>query len=128
MAAQLLQNPFLAGPQSAPTCLRCGQETERLITRWSNRNGNAGRPYYKCLHCGGFNSFADDRGNDAGNPLCDCGQASRRQISGVQRGRRVHYVCRFGRCDYFTFHWTAENKVMSLTEDVVEWLARLRLV
>ncbi|KAK2005426.1 hypothetical protein LZ32DRAFT_183773 [Colletotrichum eremochloae] len=32
-----------------PLCRSCRAPTTRHVTRSSNRKGNAGRPYYKCL-------------------------------------------------------------------------------
>ncbi len=129
MALPLVQIPqAFRGPLTAPTCLRCGKETKRHVTRRSNRNGNVGRPYYRCPKCNKFATFADERGNVEANPICKCGHPSRRQVSGQDRGRTVHYVCRSGRCEFFVFQRTPEGEIQSLTDDMVGRLARLRLV
>lgn len=50
-----------------------------------------------------FLVFADSRGNEPGNPACDCGHSSKRQLSGEGRrvARAVHFVCRMGTCNYY---------------------------
>lgn len=70
-----------APPDEPPICFRCDGPSKKLITRTSNRNGNAGRPYYKCRFCDEFLAFADDRGNDPANPLCYCGKSSKREVA-----------------------------------------------
>ncbi|KAF2135971.1 uncharacterized protein K452DRAFT_192195, partial [Aplosporella prunicola CBS 121167] len=81
-----------------PQCMRCGRPTTKFITRSSNRNGNAGRPYYKCGPCKKFHNFADNRGINTDNPKCCCGQVSRMQKSGVGV---LHFVCQFGCCNFY---------------------------
>ncbi|KAF2498794.1 hypothetical protein BU16DRAFT_443877, partial [Lophium mytilinum] len=75
----------------------------RFVTRRSNRKGNTGRPYFKCLSCDRFLCFADRRGNDPSNPLCFCGASIKRQISGPEKdvARGVHFVCRLGECAFY---------------------------
>ncbi len=112
----------------SPKCLRCSDSTSRFVTRQSNRKGNAGRPYYKCLRCDKFSCFDDTRGIDGLNPRCLCDSASRRQLSGQERGRKVHYVCVSGRCDYFMYHRGADDAAVTVDEDLVEALIRLRFI
>jgi len=119
--------PPSGGP---PTCFLCNGHSSEYTTRRSNRNGNAGRPYYKCDSCGKFLAFADDRGNDLLNPLCHCQTSSRRQVSCRDKGRKIHYVCRLGRCD---FYQAGENLRGHATlipdeEQIVLLLVRLRLI
>ena len=94
-----LHNP----PPTPPPCFLCKGPSKRCITRESNRNGNAGRPYYKCFPCNKFLVFDDSRGNEPGNPECPCGYSSKRQVSGTGKrvARAVHFVCRMGTCDYY---------------------------
>lgn len=86
-----------------PRCPRCYEDGMRLKVKEDNANGNAGRPYYKCYPCDRFICFADQRGISPANPLCQCGEYTRRQISGtskeVQHG--IHYVCARGWCWFY---------------------------
>ncbi|KAL6910133.1 hypothetical protein GGI43DRAFT_389415 [Trichoderma evansii] len=92
---------LMPAPEEPPACRQCGEESKRYITRPTNRNGNAGRPYYKCDRCPKFAGFADTRGNDPNNPPCDCGASSRRQLASRVKGRKIHYVCRLGKCNFY---------------------------
>lgn len=50
---------------SSAHCRRCGSDRatlNRFVCRRSNRNGNAGRPYLKCMPCNRFVKFEDERG------------------------------------------------------------------
>lgn len=69
-------------PETGPDCMRCGRPSSLMWTRTSNRNGNAGRPYYKCIPCNKFLVFNDTRGNDPLNPHCYCNVSSKRQLAG----------------------------------------------
>jgi hypothetical protein len=115
-------------PSSAPDCLRCGQRTSKRTTKSSNRNGNAGCPYYTCSGCGKFSTFADTRGNDISNPVCYCNSTAKRQRSGARKGKKVHYVCRLGTCTFFDWHRTSQTEVLSLEDNVLDHLARLSLI
>ncbi|KAK2037077.1 hypothetical protein LZ31DRAFT_426802, partial [Colletotrichum somersetense] len=86
-----------------PLCRSCRAPTTRHVTRSSNRKGNAGRPYYKCLPCNKFHCFADSRGCDPRNPNCSCGQPSRMQVAGRERNPPggLHFVCQNGGCDFY---------------------------
>ncbi len=124
-------SPQLApGPMVAPDCIRCGRPTNLRYTRHSNRTGNAGRPYYKCMPCGKFHCFADQRGNDPTNPPCHCGLSSRRQISSLQKlkGRQIHYVFRVGRCDFYNVHRNPQQESVELGPELAERLARLGII
>ncbi|KAJ5544763.1 hypothetical protein N7535_006851 [Penicillium sp. DV-2018c] len=66
----------------SPHCLSCNGGSIRRIARADNPNGNAGRPYYKCVGCGRFICFDDARGLSPSNPLCDCGRLRRAKIIG----------------------------------------------
>ncbi|KAL1840426.1 hypothetical protein VTJ49DRAFT_500 [Mycothermus thermophilus] len=67
-------------------------------TSYRNANGNAGRPYYKCLYCPyneheeeyNFLVFRDQRGNLASNPPCECGASAKTLVDSPRKGRRVH--------------------------------------
>ncbi len=115
----------------SPPCLRCSLPTTRLITRSSNRNGNGGRPYDKCLPCGKFHRFADSRGDHPDNPPCRCGGPSKRQVAGEQRGKKVHYVCRGGTCEFYAEQVPRRRAVVARVQEEEEelgWrLARLVL-
>jgi hypothetical protein len=132
LATGIMSSPLQAVladfPISAPNCLQCGQPTNKYITKTSNRNGNAGRPYYTCSGCGKFSTFADVRGNDISNPLCYCNSTAKRQRSGARKGKKVHYVCRLGTCNFFDWHRTSQTEVLSLEDNVMDHLARLSLI
>ncbi|KAI0388265.1 hypothetical protein F5Y17DRAFT_245594 [Xylariaceae sp. FL0594] len=117
-------------PTQPPQCSRCGRVSERRITRSSNRNGNAGRPYYKCLHCNKFIVFDDYRGNDSTNPECHCGCSSKLQVSGRSKpvAGRLHYVCRLGRCDFFSPGKDAKGIDVIIDMDLIEELSRLSII
>lgn len=116
------------GPVLAPDCIQCTRPTSLLYTRTSNRKGNAGRPYYKCVPCDKFHCFADQRGNDPTNTPCDCGKSSKRQISGPEKGRQVHYVCRIGGCDFYKAHKNTQQETINLDKELVEPTARLSII
>ena len=90
-----------------PYCSQCKRSGERQITRRSNRNGNAGRPYFRCPSCDRFLTFDDDRGIDLTNENCHCGVPSRRQLNGREHTipGGIHYVCAKGKCKYFSRIW-----------------------
>ena len=115
---------------AAPICRECYCRTSRHITRASNRNGNAGRPYYKCDQCNKFHCFDDDRGNDPRNPRCLCQVASRQQVAGPEKAipRGLHYVCRSGQCNFYTVRRDVNAQQITVTEDLVEMLARLEVI
>jgi hypothetical protein len=117
-------------PEGPPTCFLCNGPSSEYTTRRSNRNGNAGRPYYKCDPCEKFLTFADDRGNDPLNPLCHCQVSSRRQVSCREKGGKIHYVCRLGRCDFYEAGENLRGQVILSPdeEQIMLLLARLRLI
>lgn len=121
---------LVPGPSSPPRCCGCSKLGSLEITRASNRKKNAGRPYYKCHGCRKFLCFADERGNDATNPDCNCGVSSKRQMSGpdtrVPRG--LHYVCRLGECDFYMAMPNDSGGQVQLSEVLVDEFVRLKLV
>ena len=98
------------------------------LTRSSNRNGNAGRPYYKCDPCNKFLVFADDRGNDPANPECDCGISSKKQISSRDKGRKIHFVCRMGGCDFYAPKVVRDGETVAAEGGLVAELAALKII
>lgn len=118
--------PLAPAPESGPDCMMCGKASSRFVTRTSNRNNNAARPYYKCVPCDRFLVFDDTRGNDPSNPHCHCGTSSKRQISGRHRqvSRGIHYVCRLGKCDFYCPAKDMCDEQLSF-EDVQEELLQL---
>ncbi|KAH8655689.1 hypothetical protein BX600DRAFT_385793, partial [Xylariales sp. PMI_506] len=113
-----------------PTCFLCNKPSVRMITRKSNRKGNAERPYYKCHPCDKFLCFADKRGNDPTNPVCHCGASSRRQIAGreTRNPGGVHFVCRLGTCDFYAPLRNGCEPVTVQADDLVKLLAALQIV
>lgn len=101
-------------PLSHPCCQRCGRTSSlrRLITKPSNRNGNAGRPYYICTRCNGKSkrgwvSWDDEHGIRDGNPVCYCGALSRqdREAKNRERNGLGFWTCATGSCDYYSKYW-----------------------
>lgn len=88
---------------SCPTCSLCGGEPKHFITRRSNRNADAKRPYYKCMPCKKFVTFADGRGINVSYPTCDCDAPCRLQLAGKSAATPcgLHYVCANGKCEFF---------------------------
>jgi hypothetical protein len=99
-----------------------------LITRTSNRNGNANRPYLKCSPCDKFVTFLDERGNHPVNRKCECHRPSRLQVASFYKGRKLHFVCSTGNCAFYEVAHDAYNKPINLAEDLVTKLAGLRLI
>ena len=97
-----------------------------LLLLFSNRKGNAGRPYYKCQHCSKFLCFVDDRGNDPNNPPCHCGASSKTQVAGREKKvpGGIHYVCRLGGCDFYKPNIGEDGNQVTV-EDLEKDLARL---
>jgi len=116
------QSSFTTAPLP-PICYRCGSRSVRLITSAFNLNGNAGRPYYKCLECPRFLAFADDRGNDPSNPECNCGIPSKSQRTGRNHETpgALFYTCSRGACNFFTWSGTDDG-----TFSEVESLSRVQ--
>ncbi|CAI6334243.1 unnamed protein product [Periconia digitata] len=131
---QLLQPPTSYAPAPelnvAPNCIKCGRPTSLETTKESNRNGNARRPYYKCLSCKKFHCFVDLRGNDTTNPLCHCKVSSKRQLSGVGKHlqRTVHYVCRLGTCNYYHVEQDSNGHPLSVDDEIANQMVLLQLV
>ena len=121
---------LVPSPTTAPNCRVCHRPASRDITRASNRKGNAGRPYYKCIPCGNFLRFDDIRGNESRNPLCHCQVSSRMQVSGpdTRVARGLHYVCRLGACDFYEVRRDAQQRQITLDENLVSILARMHII
>ncbi|KAI3332427.1 hypothetical protein HD806DRAFT_480513 [Xylariaceae sp. AK1471] len=119
--------PYEAG---TPIPMCCHRPCSRFVTRSSNRNGNAGRPYFACTHCKKFLSFDDERGIDPRNPLCRCRAPSRRQLTGQKgsRPRTFHYVCSTGDCGYFSWCEDGADEVVTVDDSLVDALARLGII
>jgi hypothetical protein len=97
---------------SGPLCLRCKSSTALYYVNPWNPNGNAGRPYYKCINttCGKFATFADLRGihnplSFGQNVFCRCPSYNLPRLQVAGQGKRnpgaLHWVCATGRCNTF---------------------------
>jgi hypothetical protein len=128
MVTLILQ--LVPSPVTVPVCRHCHQSASRYTTRQSNRNGNAGRPYYKCTPCNSFVRFDDSRGNDSNNPLCFCRESSRMQVTGLGKSvpRALHYVCKSGACDFYDTRRDGLERQIVLDGDLVDLLAGLQLI
>lgn len=111
-----------------PLCGKGGTNLIKLTTRTSNRNGNANRPYLKCSACRKFITFTDTRGDHAINRVCHCYKPSRLQVSSLQKGRKLHYVCSTGQCGFYDPAMNRESKHVVLPEDLVKDFADLNLI
>ncbi|KAI5926283.1 hypothetical protein F4810DRAFT_656258 [Camillea tinctor] len=122
--------PLEPPPTQPPICKKCKRASEYFITRRSNRNGNAGRPCYKCLPCDNFLVFCDRRGNDPENPKCHCGYSSKRQITGRSKSvpGRVHYVCRLGECDFYSPSRDENGQDNVIAGELADKLSRLSFI
>ncbi|KAJ5718250.1 hypothetical protein N7488_003896 [Penicillium malachiteum] len=126
-----LRPPQLAPPpQSPPSCRECGRRSTRRITQQSNKKGNAGRPFYKCLRCDKFLCFDDRRGNDVSNPLCYCGASSKEQRAGPDKRvpGGLHFVCRLGCCDFYQAHRNSRGQDLIIPDDLVEDMKKISFV
>jgi hypothetical protein len=101
-------------PLTQPLCLQCGRLVKYNIVKETNRNGNAGRPYFTCIPCRKFHSFADERGNSSQNPLCYYNQPNRTQVARyrAQLSGLLHYVRRVGACDFYQVVINLEGRQM----------------
>ena len=99
---------------SPPRCRHCNSIATRDIVNSSNRNNNAGRPYYKCLPCKqspmanpqkGWITWDDDIGVHENNRTCICGLACRQGRAGsdsVWEGKGF-WTCAVGRCSFISY-------------------------
>jgi hypothetical protein len=117
-------------PQTVPQCIKCGHTASRMITSRGNSNGNALRPYYKCVPCDKFCCFDDLRGNDPTNPLCYCGLSSKTQASSINKTlrRQLYYVCRVGNCNYYEVVTDLNGEAHFVEDEVVDLMISLQLV
>lgn len=122
------QQTCLPGPPSyrCPSCQ--SEHLTKLITKTSNRNGNANRPYLKCSPCNKFVTFLDERGEHSVNPGCDRHRPSRLQVASFHKGRKLHFVCSTGQCTFYEEPLTRKARPITLTEELVEELAWLKLI
>lgn len=75
-----------------------------------------------------FLVFADNRGNDPNNPTCNCGVPSKRQVASREKGRKIHYVCRLGKCNFYNASLSDGGIVTVERDDLVSLLAMLRII
>lgn len=122
--------PLAPAAKNPPHCFSCNKPSQRMVTRSSNRNANGGRPYYKCISCGYFFAFADERGNNPDNPSCDCGESSRLQRAGENSSNPggLHYVCRLGTCDYYEVKVDENQEQVTTSLDLVDHFAGLNII
>ncbi|KAI6086319.1 hypothetical protein F4821DRAFT_238500 [Hypoxylon rubiginosum] len=114
----------------ALNCRCCGLPGSLFTAVSWNPNGNADRPYYKCVPCNQFIAFIDTRGNDPANPHCDCERPSKRQISGKdsKTPRKVFYVCTMGQCDFYNEERDEDDNIVTIPREDVGSLIRLRFI
>ncbi|KAF2158363.1 hypothetical protein M409DRAFT_71684 [Zasmidium cellare ATCC 36951] len=114
-----------------PRCPLCGAGNPHLtkyITRTSNRNANAGRPYLRCDPCNRFVTFTDKRGVHEVNPHCQCDKPSRIQVASKHKGRGLHFVCSTGVCKFYEEAKDEAGKISLMDEQMVKQLASLKLI
>ena len=116
-----------------PHCSECDATGSRLstfTTRTSNRNGNAGRKYLKCVPCNRFIAVLDERGVHAGNPECFCHHPARLQIAGAGKStpRGLHYVCVKGGCAFYAPATNDQGDQYSATERLADIMVQLKII
>lgn len=126
-ASQPISPPAPPKPQCS-SCHRGGQNLKKLTTMTSNRNGNAKRPYLKCLPCDKFVTFWDDRGTHSVNPKCGCHIPSRLQVDGFYKGRNLHFVCGTGHCSFYEIARDDQDRPLNLADDSILKFAARRLI
>lgn len=122
--------------QPRPNCSRCGAGYPDLsirTTSQSNRNGNPGRRYAKCLPCDKFVTWLDNRGlNNPGSPRCHCNEVCR-----MQRARNsplvttpggLHYVCPTGACGYYSPCQNEQGRTWVVHDDLLDLFVGLRII
>lgn len=120
---------LLPPPLTPPTCCRCNGQSLEDNASPSNPNGNQSRPYFKCASCGKFLVFNDDRGNLPNNPECHCCLSSKRQVAGRKKNRAIHYVCRVGRCNFYSAAVDPHGRQLCVAnESLRNRLIELRLI
>ena len=130
MVSVKIEPPETPEPR-AHRCRRCGAsgiDLATYITKTSNRNENAGRPYLKCDPCKQFVSFLDDRGIHDVNPKCACKKRSRIRVSGKHKGRTFHYVCSSGECDFYDEPEGEHGRIRVTDEQMLKMMAGLSLI
>lgn len=107
-----------------PQCKICHVPCTRIVTSPFNKNGNAGRPHFRCTLCDAFHSFEDGRGVLDGNPQCHCKEPSRLQVAGqhARISRGLHYVCAAVKCGF------AEQDQIVVDNDLVGRIAKIGLI
>ena len=115
------QTNLLAFSTSPPPCYLCSRPSTLRIVQPNNPNGNAGRPYFKCIPCDRFLVFADARGNHATNPPCACGVPSKMQAASAWKGRVVHFVCRLGQCRFYEVAENGLHRMIVVRSGVALW-------
>ncbi|RYP89255.1 hypothetical protein DL770_004474 [Monosporascus sp. CRB-9-2] len=91
-------------------CPRAQRGHADIVCEPSKSRRNEGRQYYWCLACGpgaGFICWADSRGVRPDNPRCDCGHASREDITGLHSRQpdTVWYKCATDACRFRRYEW-----------------------
>lgn len=117
-----------------PRCFGCGtkyQNLTRFIVKPDNPNGNALRPYVKCIDCNKFVTWLDKRGIDDTCPACCCKKLCRRQVAGKygnKSPRALHYVCSLGICNYYEVCQDEDGDEQVATDELMGLLARLNII
>ncbi|KAF2793389.1 hypothetical protein K505DRAFT_244526, partial [Melanomma pulvis-pyrius CBS 109.77] len=113
-----------------PRCFICHSPAQHRVTGRGNRTGNTGRPYFRCAPCNKFLCFTDDRGLDPNNPLCDCRNPSRRQVSGPEKdvSGGIHFVCSLGGCDFYSPCMDSDQSQLTIDDGLVGILAHLKII
>ncbi|KAL8767599.1 MAG: hypothetical protein Q9209_005929 [Squamulea sp. 1 TL-2023] len=110
---------------SHPQCRRCGWIPKyRDTVKHNNPNGNAGRPYYRCVRCktnstpdvlktsrdvSGWICWDDYIGIEEGNRACECGFACRQGKAGVDSyyPGGGFWTCAVGGCGFLSYRLDA---------------------
>lgn len=108
MATATETTPHPRSRQRPPRCKCCDAKACLHFVSPFNPNGNVGRPYYICPACDRSRRWvcwADGRGLSWENPRCYCGQPSRQDRIGRDKGCKAglgFWTCVTGHCDYYS--------------------------
>lgn len=120
--------------QVTPQAGQCGScYAPNIIrnTQSDSRNINSGRPYRQCtnMRCRKLNGFADQRGVNASNPLCNCQIPARliakknKNYNGLQE---LFYTCQYKTCNnYYEDYRYEDGQVAQFNEAQIRRMAEL---
>ncbi|KAI0895790.1 hypothetical protein F4806DRAFT_69899 [Annulohypoxylon nitens] len=117
---------------STMNCRGCDRNISLRYCKYSNPNGNEGRPYFACDGCDKFWSFANERGVLKDNPYCDCESPTRtrQQVTGQNKKTpgMLHTVCSSGQCDHFSWVVDYYENPIIIDRDLIRPMAECMFI